>query len=52
MLNMTWNMGGSEKITFLNIRDQILENISQYDLVTFCVQECARKQKMRRADEI
>ena len=30
----------------------MFQDVQTYDIVTFCVQECARKLKSRRADEI
>ena len=37
MLNLTWNMGGSEKVNFMSIRDELLVEADQYDLIAVCV---------------
>ena len=52
MLNLTWNMGGTNQSVFAESPGEVLADIDFFDLVAICTQECPRKLKAKRASEV
>ena len=50
---MTWNMGQKNHTAFKNSPELFFgNNVQDYDMIAVCAQECKKKYKQERLDEL
>ena len=52
VLAMTWNMGQKNQTAFKDTPELFFKNVNEFDLIAVCVQECKKKYKHERLEEL